>query len=144
MLAKKLKINLFSYISFLQGTYFINLVSPFTRNVDREVSGTKKVYICDNGIISQFSRVDEGSLFENAVFHNIKRYGEVRYYQRRSDGEIDFILMNKLIGLEVKQTGIVRDYVKLKNLASSLKLQNYYVITRNFSDKNGFILSTDL
>lgn len=144
MLAKKLKINLFSYISFLQGTYFINLVSPFTRNVDREVSGTKKVYICDNGIISQFSRVDEGSLFENAVFHNIKRYEEVRYYQRRSGGEIDFILMNKLIGLEVKQTGIVRDYVKLKNLASSLKLQNYYVITRNFSDKNGFILSTDL
>jgi len=78
------------------------------------------------------------------VFHNIKRYGEVRYCQRRSGGEIDFILMNKLIGLEVKQTGIVRDYVKLKNLASSLKLQNYYVIIRNFSDKNGFILSTDL
>lgn len=120
------------------------MVSPFTRNVDREVSGTKKVYICDNGIISQFYRVNEGSLFENTVFRNIKRYGEVRYYQRRSGGEIDFILMNKLIGLEVKQTGIVRDYVKLKNLASSLKLQNYYVITRNFSDKNGFILSTDL
>ena len=65
-------------------------------------------------MISQFAKVSEGSLFENAVFHNIKKYEEVRYYQRRSGGEIDFILTNKLIELEVKQTGVERDYIKLK------------------------------
>ena len=95
-------------------------------------------------MISQFAKVSEGSLFENAVFHNIKKYGEERYYQRRSGGEIDFILTNKLIGLEVKQTDVERDYIKLKKIVDSLELQNYYVITRNFNDKNGFILSTDL
>ncbi|MFQ5640756.1 MAG: ATP-binding protein, partial [bacterium] len=40
--------TVYSYLSFLQGTYFIFLIPPFSRNVDREVSGTKKVYFCDN------------------------------------------------------------------------------------------------
>jgi predicted AAA+ superfamily ATPase len=36
--------TVYSYLSFLEGTYFIFLLSPFSRNMDREVSGTKKVY----------------------------------------------------------------------------------------------------
>ena len=67
--------TVYSYLSFLEGTYFIFLLSPFSRNVDREVSGTKKVYFCDNGIINLFGKVSDGSILENAVFHNIRKYG---------------------------------------------------------------------
>ncbi|MFQ5864745.1 MAG: ATP-binding protein, partial [bacterium] len=49
--------TVYSYLSFLQGTYFIFLIPPFSRNVDREVSGTKKVYFCDNGIINLFGKI---------------------------------------------------------------------------------------
>ena len=64
-------------------------------NRDREISGTKKVYFCDNGLLNQFARVSEGSLLENAVFLNLRKYGNLNYYQRCTGTEIDFILPDK-------------------------------------------------
>jgi predicted AAA+ superfamily ATPase len=100
--------TIYSYISFLQGTYFIFLIPPYVKSIDREVSGSKKVYICDNGFLSQFGRISEGSLFENAVFNNLKKYGDLKYYQRRSGVEIDFVIPDKKVCLEVKSKGIAR------------------------------------
>lgn len=136
--------TVYSYLSFLQGTYFIWPVSPFSRNVDREVSGAKKVYVCDNGIVNHFSRVTEGHLLENAVFLNLRKYGEVQYYQRRSGGEIDFVLPDKKVGIEVKQKGTSSDYKKLSLLATSLGLKEYYVVTKEFSEFPGFIPGLEL
>ena len=52
--------------------------------MDREVSGTKKVYICDNGIGKHIGNCVDGNLLENAIFINLKNYGEVKYYEKRS------------------------------------------------------------
>ncbi len=112
--------TVYSYISFLQGTYFIYLISPFTKNIDREVSGTKKIYICDNGIVNYFSKIDWGSLLENAVFLNLAKYDEIKYYQKRKGPEIDFILMNKSIGFEVKETANSKEYIRLKKITDFL------------------------
>jgi len=60
--------TVYSYLAFLEGSYFIFRIPPFSRNVDREVSGTKKIYFCDNGIINLFGKVSKGALLENAVF----------------------------------------------------------------------------
>ncbi len=88
--------TVYSFLSFLENTYFIYLISPFTKNVDREVSGGKKIYLCDNGILNYFAKISEGSLFENSIFLNLRKYGGLNYYQRRSGGEIDFILNKKI------------------------------------------------
>jgi uncharacterized protein len=136
--------TIYSYISFLEKTYFISLISPLTKSIDREVSGTKKVYICDNGIGKHIGKCDDGGLLENAIFINIRKYGEVKYYEKRSGGEIDFILPEKNIAIEVKNKGDEKDYSKLKRIAESLKLKEFYIISKEFIDKKGFIIALDI
>lgn len=136
--------TIYSYISFLEKTYFIKLISPFTKSIDREVSGTKKIYICDNGIGKYIGKCDDGNLLENAIFNNLKNYGEVRYYERRSGGEIDFILTEKNIALEVKYKCDEKNYLRLKKIVNSLKLKEAYVISKYFVDKRGFIIASDV
>ena len=131
--------TVYSYLSYLCGTYFINLISPYSTNVDREVSGARKVYICDTGIVNQFAKVSEGALFENAVFLNLRNYGKINYYQKRSGAEIDFILSDKNIALEVKSTGSEKDYRKLKKIAQKLNCKEQYIISRKFSEYSGVI-----
>ncbi|MBN1561161.1 ATP-binding protein [candidate division KSB1 bacterium] len=136
--------TVYSYLSFLQATYFIFLLSPFSRNVDREVSGTKKVYFCDNGIISLFGKVTDGSLLENAVFHNLRFYGNVFYYQKRSGAEIDFILTDIKTALEVKLRGTEKDLSKLKRISDSLALTENYIVSKKFSSDRGIVLAHDV
>lgn len=136
--------TVYDYLTFLQATYVIDLISPFTKNVDREVSGAKKVYVCDNGFLTQFSRVNEGALLENAVFLNLRKYGVRHYYQKRMGGEIDFILPSKKTAIEVKQRGIDQDYKTLKKRARSLGMREAYVVTQNFVNQKGFLPASDL
>ena len=69
---------------------------PFSKNVDREISGGNKVYLCDTGILNRISNVSDGTIFENAVFEQFKKYGTINYYQKRkSEKEIDFIINKK-------------------------------------------------
>ena len=136
--------TVYSYIYFLEATYFIDLISPFSRSVDREVSGTKKLYVCDNGILNQFGRVSEGAMFENAVYHDIRKYGEVKYYRKRSGAEIDFVLPDISTAVEIKRTGRESDYKKLTVTAKSLKLKENYIVTKNFDSGQFSIPAQDI
>jgi len=136
--------TVYSYLAFLEGTYFISLISPFTNNPDREISGRKKVYICDTGIIKHFAKVGEGNLFENSVYNNLKHFGKVNYYQRRSGGEIDFVIPDINCSFEVKLSGTERELAKAKKISNTLKIPECYIISKKFHNKNGFIPATDL
>lgn len=136
--------TVYSYLAFLQGTYVINLIPPYTLNRDREISGAKKVYICDNGFLNYFGKTDEGALLENGVYLNLRKYGEIRYYQRRTGRELDFILPEMQTGIEVKQTGDARDIRRVAALAQGLNLKEQYVVTREFRDLPGLIPAQDL
>lgn len=136
--------TVYNYLYFLQATYFIALLTPYTKNVDREVSGSKKVYICDNGFLNEFSRVDSGAMLENAVFQNLRRCGKINYYQKRSGAEIDFVLPEKRVALEVKCRGVARDYTKLKIAAKRIGIHEYYVISQNFSSEHGIISASEV
>lgn len=135
--------TVYSYLSFLQDTFFISLVQPFTKSADKLVSKAKKVYFCDTGFLKVFSRISEGHVFENAVYNNLRQYAEIRYYQKGAGMEIDFILENK-IAMEVKLRGINSDLIKLENIARKLGLREQYVITKEYVDAPGFIFAGDL
>lgn len=125
--------TIYSYISFLEKTYFIHLVSPYCKNIDVEVRAAKKVYFCDTGMLNYLSKIQEGVVFENAVFNQLKKYGEINYYQRYTGSEIDFIV-NKKISIEVKLTGTVEDINKLKQVSQSVGIKDYFVISKNYVD----------
>lgn len=129
--------TVYSYLSFLEATYFIYLITPYSQSVEREVSGGRKVYVCDTGFINHFAHVDAGNCFENAVFLNLKKYGPIRYYEKRNAQEIDFILKDIHTAIEVKSKGTPQQYTKLVKTAESLGLAKSYMITRTYSaDKN--------
>ena len=123
--------SIYSYINLLEGSFFFHFITPFTKNKDREISGTKKVYICDNGILNLLSNISDGSLLENSVYNNLKKLGEVNYYQKRTGQEIDFII-DKSIAIEVKKTGDISDIKKLKRLSNQLELDEHYLISQNY------------
>lgn len=135
--------TIYSYLSFLEGTYFVNFIEPFSRSVDREVSGGKKVYLCDNGLLNQFSKVSDGSLFENSVFLNLKKYGKINYYQKRIGGEIDFII-DKKIAVEAKIKGTESDLKELEKTAKGLGIKQYYLATKKFDKKNNYIPALEI
>lgn len=131
--------TVYSYLSFLHGTYFIDLVPMLSQSLDREISGSKKVYICDNGFANNIAKVSEGALLENAVYLNLKKFGEIKYFQKRTGKEIDFIIPSLHSALEVKRNATVEDYRNLNKLAEPLNIENKYVISYNFNKDNGFI-----
>lgn len=135
--------TIYNYLSFLENTYFIKLIRPFTTSRDTEIRSAPKFYLCDSGFANHFARIDKGALFENAVFSAMRQLGEVNYYQRKSGVEIDFIL-NKEIAFEVKDMVRDNDIRKLQLLASNLKIKDYFVISRKYSDLDrvnfGFML----
>jgi len=123
--------TVYNYLSFLESTYFIKLIRPFSRNRDTELRSQPKFYICDTGILNQFARVSDGAIFENAVFSALRRKGGINYYQRKSGREIDFIL-GRRSAFEVKLSPGKRDFPRLATLAKELKLDNYHIVSRKF------------
>jgi hypothetical protein len=95
-------------------------------------------------LLNLFGKVSEGSLLENAVFLNLKRFGPINYYQKRTGKEIDFILPETKTAFEVKKKGSSFDLRDLEKLALPLKLEQCYVISELFNDCKGLILAQDI
>jgi len=133
------------YLKFLESTYFIRLVMPYSTNRDNEIRGQKKVYLCDTGFLNRFAKVDSGCVFENAVFNTLdRRFNKVNYYQTKTGQEIDFVVPDEKMAFEVKYSGAGYDYQKLNRLPTKLDLKNFYVVTHNFDKRAGFIPALDL
>jgi predicted AAA+ superfamily ATPase len=115
------------YVAFLEGTYFIKTIKPFSRGKDTEIRKASKVYICDCGLANCIAKVPAGSLFENSVFQNLRLRGTLNYYQRKSGAEVDFIV-DKNTAYEVKLNAHPSDLNKLRNIATSLGLSKYRIV----------------
>ncbi len=141
-LSRELSISratLTNYLSFLEGTYFIKTIRPFSRGKDIEIRKMPKLYIIDSGIANHFARLDIGVLFENSVFQNLVVNGEtINYYKRKSGGEIDFIL-NGEKAYEVKINPQESDIKKLKELSENLNLKEYKIVSKSYSSLDGVI-----
>ncbi|MCC7534345.1 MAG: ATP-binding protein [Bacteroidia bacterium] len=124
------KVN--TYMQLMESTYLIYLVSPFTRNIDKEVSQQPKIYFSDTGIINELAgtQLSSGQLFENAIAAQLKRKGEIQYYQKKTGQEIDFIF-NANTAIEVKETAIEQDKKVLAQRASAIDLKKKILISRN-------------
>ena len=119
------------YIDLLEYTYFIKTIRPFTKNPDREISLQRKMYFSDNGILNILGQVSTGQQFENAIAIQLSALGELKYYQRKTGQEIDFIL-NDTEAIEVKETPTGPDLVSISKKAKYLGIQKYSLIGRYY------------
>jgi predicted AAA+ superfamily ATPase len=132
-----------NYLSFLEGTYFVTLIRPYSTNRDTEIRGQQKVYVCDTGLMNRFARVSGGSLFENAAFLALRQRGEVSYYMKKSGVEIDFIL-DGTTAFEIKQKAETKDLHQLKKRAADINMTECRIVSRRFCGVDGVIYGYQL
>lgn len=135
--------TVYSYLAFLEKTYFVFLVPSFSKSINGEVRKAKKIYFCDTGLLNYLARAVEGAVFENAVFLNLKDLDKISYYEKYKGPEIDFILEGR-VALEVKIRADSKDANKLRRTADNLGFKNHYLISKNYSEHPKSILAIDL
>jgi uncharacterized protein len=127
------RVKVYNYLEFLQGIFFLKLVSKYSKSVDKSVAAGKKVYFSDTGILNLVSKVTEGQLFETAVCNQLESYGSLTFYNKRNTAEIDFILNNDT-AFEVKMKASQSDLDKLRKLEDNIQINNWFVISKKYVD----------
>ena len=134
------RLKVANYIQLLEYTYFIYQATPFTKNIDKEISQQTKLYFADNGILNTLAgeQLSSGQVFENAIAVQLKSQGTIQYYQKKTGQEIDFIF-NGNTALEVKETPTLQDKKVIEQRALAIDINKYFVVGRypsnsNFSD----------
>ena len=127
------RVKMYNYLDFLQGAFFLQLVSKFSKSIDRSVAGGKKVYFADTGMLNIIGKVNNGQLFENAIANQLKAYGDLSFYNQRNTAEIDFIL-DKETAFEVKINATEKDLKRTSYLAEKIGVKNSYLIGKNFTE----------
>lgn len=120
------------YLEFLEKTYIIYQLPAYS-SVDKSVALGKKLYFRDNGIASILAHPGEGALYENAIFNQLREYGDLAYLAKGKEFEIDFILNaenSEANALEVKYHPVETDEKKLQKIAKKYKINNYWIVGR--------------
>lgn len=135
--------TVYSYLSFLEQTYFISFLSRYSKSIDRQAAGSKKLFFCDCGMANVLGRMSQGQLLEQSVFQNLRTHHKLNFYSKEGASEIDFIVDNK-IALEVKTSMSQQDLFNLKRRSKGLNINEAYVLTLQYSDRSEAILAIDI
>ncbi len=115
------------YISVLEASYQINLLSPYSGKFKTQVSKSPKIYMYDNGILNFYQRNFDiesminrgawGAIFENHVFCELYKSikdmvikPSLSFWRNKNDTEVDFIIDDtyNTYPIEVKTSSVVR------------------------------------
>jgi hypothetical protein len=118
-----------NYLHLFEQSYLLRTIPVLANNPDREVVKARKLYFLDNGMAALAAELGSGAKFENAVFNQLRHYGDVAYYSLKTGNEIDFVL-GKSSAFEVKETAAELDLKNTIGLAKNLSLAHSYVIGR--------------
>jgi len=123
-----------TYIHLLEHTYLIYQATPFTKNIDKEISQQTKLYFADTGLLNVLAagQLSSGHVFENAIAIQLKNLGTIQYYQKKTGQEIDFIF-NGDTAIEVKETPAIQDKQILEKRALAIGIEKHFLIGRNYS-----------
>lgn len=135
--------TVYNYLSFLEQTYFISLLSRYSASIDRQAAGSKKLFLCDCGMANVLGRISQGQLLEQSVFQNLRSSHKLNFYSKEGANEIDFIVDEK-IALEVKTSMSQQDLANLKRRSAGLNISENYVVTVQYSENKDAILTIDL
>ena len=84
-----------NYISYLEETYFAQIILEFDYSLKKQMTNNKKLYVLDNGFIQVISTRftnDYGWILENLVFNVLRRSFDIFYYSNSK--ECDFIVLD--------------------------------------------------
>jgi len=123
-----------NYISFFEKTYLINTIPAYTKSIDREIVKSRKLYFCDTGLANTLAELSSGTQFENTLFNQLARIGQIQYFALKTGHEIDFIL-NENMAIESKETPLESDLTHLSHMATSTQIYDFKLVGRHQSPK---------
>jgi uncharacterized protein len=111
------------YLWYMEKTFFIEKVTPFFRNIRKEICKAPVYYFSDLGMRnfalglfgSTTALLGDGFLFQNFVFHRLKEWArdtswQVHYWRTTNKAEVDFVVDQgvELIPVEVKYQNLLK------------------------------------
>jgi len=129
------RITIQEYLDFLEQTYFIKRIRPFSKKIDVALRGQQKPYLCDSGMLTKMGKVPDSTILENSILNMLKTYQEIYFYQSKGGAEIDFLVKKgkKMFAFEVKTKARQNDINKLKRTSQKLGIKECFIISQNFS-----------
>ena len=135
--------TLIKYLNILEGTFVFSFLTPFYRNIRKELSKMPKVYINDTGIYYYFYPQDlllfdsiAGNVVENYVYNTLKEMKGIdiiNFYRTIAKSEVDFVLRKGevTIPVEVKFRSKVKVPVSVKHFQERYKTDSSIIITKD-------------
>ena len=143
------------YISILEKTFVLNLVKPFYKNRQKEITKMAKLYFVDNGLRnvnigdtrSLEIRQDKGALVENTFYMEIMRnkepLEEIYFWRAKDKNEVDFIILKnrELVPLEVKYQNFKSPSIpnSLKSFIAKYSPARAVVLTKDFMERTTYL-----
>jgi len=141
-----------NYIAYAEKTFIIQRITPYFRNLRKEISKAPVMYFHDIGMrnfaVRQFGRYtmfsELGFVFQNLVYHllcqNTRDDGSTIHFWRTKDkAEVDFIIQrgDNVIPVEVKCTELkdTRCPRALKSFIARYKPQEAWLINLSFKQQ---------
>lgn len=137
-----------NFLLYLEKSFVIDIVRPFSRNPEKEITKMPKIYFCDLGLrnlaIRNFvgfdQRQDKGKLFENAVFLKLQKEIEIpdkiNHWRTKTKAEVDFVVNRGLEAIPVE--------AKAKNLKRQIYSKSFRSFLQKFSPENGVLVNLGL
>jgi predicted AAA+ superfamily ATPase len=134
-----------NYLWYLEKTYIINRVTPYFRNVRKEITKAPLYYFSDTGlrnyILGLFGvptvTLINGHLFENFVFNKLIEsvaYAStsIHFWRTRDNAEVDFVVQTgtQLTPVEAKYTKIGKPEIprSMRSFLHEYKPETAYII----------------
>jgi len=135
------KTTIDNYLYIMRKSFHIHLISPFHKNIRKELTKMPKVYFADLGLRNFFTdnfksfevREDKGVLLENGFFRQLlEEYDEdnIKFWRTIQKNEIDFVVTEKK-AYEVKVN------------PEQFKKSNYQVFSENYPTIDFSIVTLD-
>lgn len=94
----KITATVLEYLSFLQDSYMISLVSRFAYSYKVQLVNPKKIYFIDTGlqkVISPSQSRDYDKRLENLVYNELRMYSSKIFYVIENNRECDFVVVKQ-------------------------------------------------
>lgn len=139
------------YLWYLEKTFIIKKVTPYFRNIRKEITKSPVYYFYDLGLrnyakggFSLGEESEDGFSFQNLIFNEVRREaekdgGEVHFWRTKNGAEVDLVIEagNKAIPIEVKWSALKKPTAprSLQSFIERYVPKDAYVINRELEGK---------
>lgn len=135
-----------NYLWYMEKTFLLKKVTPYFKNIRKEITKTPVFYFCDLGMRNyalgsyggtSFSPSESGFLFQNFVYNILKEKvgdtsNQIHHWRTTNKAEVDFVLD--------KNTQVIPVEVKYRTLGTPEATRSFQNFISTYHPSNGYIV----